>query len=273
MKTISPENITRSPWRYQAEPFEIVKDVYYVGNTSVSVHLIDTGEGLLLVDTAYMQSLYLLLESVRKLGFDPADIRWILHTHAHIDHFGGTRQLVELHGCKTWLPKADLELMTTRSELNYVETFGQPYEPPYDCYFETDETVEPGDVLTFGRVKVECFSAAGHTPGTMAYVFHLPCGMKAAMHGGIGLNTLKSDYARRYGLGDAWRRAYGESLDRLEGLKADVVLSNHPHQLNVFEKQARRTADFNPFVDREEWGRFIRSTREKYLELLEKDPL
>ena len=108
----------RSPWLYDVAPFEIVKDVYYVGNKNVSVHMFDTGEGLLLLDTAYTQTGYLLLESIRELGFDPHDIKWILHSHAHYDHFGFTRMLVEKYGCKTYMPEVDLEFMTTKAEFN-----------------------------------------------------------------------------------------------------------------------------------------------------------
>ena len=54
----------RTPWAYETAPFEIVPGVYYVGNKSVSCHLFDTGAGLLLLDTAYTETTYLLLESV-----------------------------------------------------------------------------------------------------------------------------------------------------------------------------------------------------------------
>lgn len=273
MKNEKPDGVIRAPWLFDTAPFEIVEGVYYVGNQSVSAHLFDTGAGLLLLDTAYPQTAYLLLESIRELGFDPHDIRWILHTHAHIDHFGATRFLVEKYGCQTYLPKADLPLMTERSELNYVTTHHMAYDPPHDCYFETDVAVQPGDVLTFGNIQVECHDASGHTPGTMAYLFRLPGGLRAIMHGGIGLNTLASQYANRYGLGDAWRRAYAASLERLSALEADVVLGNHPQQADVFGKRARRTAEYNPFVDASEWGRFLARTKERFEQRLRDDPL
>lgn len=273
MSNYGPDGVTRAPWLYDVAPFEIVEGVYYVGNTSVSVHLFDTGEGLLLLDTAYTQTTYLLLESIRALGFEPRDIRWILHTHAHLDHFGGTRQLVEKYGCKTYMPADDLEFMQAKSDFNYVAELGMPYEPPYDCYFETDVAVHPGDVLTFGNITVDCHCAAGHTPGTMAYVFHLPSGLNAAMHGGIGRNTLYSSYANRYGLGTAWREAYVASLERLHGLKVDVVLGNHPNQSDTFGKKERRTADFNPFIDPEEWEHFLNKTMKRYNEMVASDPM
>ena len=104
---MKPNSVTRAPWNYDVSPFKIADNVYYVGNKSVSVHLFDTGEGLLLLDTAYAETTYLLIESIRELGFDPHDIRWIIHSHAHIDHFGATRYLVE----KSGIPEGYIENM------------------------------------------------------------------------------------------------------------------------------------------------------------------
>ena len=59
------------PWEYHTEGFCIAGNLYYVGNTNVSCHLIDTGEGLILIDSGYPQTVYLLLESIRNLGFNP----------------------------------------------------------------------------------------------------------------------------------------------------------------------------------------------------------
>ncbi|MBQ2957539.1 MAG: MBL fold metallo-hydrolase [Clostridia bacterium] len=261
----------RTPWAYETEPFEMVQGVYYVGNKSVSSHLFDTGEGLLLLDTTYGETAYLLLNSIRKLGFDPMDIRWIVHTHAHIDHFGATRMLTEMTGCTTYMPAADLPFMKS-ADWTYCETLGIRYEPPYDAYFETDVPVHPGDVFRFGNITMTAYAAPGHTPGTMAYVFELPSGLRAAMHGGTGLNTLTSAYSRVHNLGTAWRDDYRNTLDRLSGLEVDVVLGNHPYQTNTFEKKEARTEGRNPFVDSSEWGRFLSKCRAKFEKMLIDDP-
>ena len=262
----------RTPWAYETAPFEIVPGVYYVGNKSVSCHLFDTGEGLLLLDTAYTETTYLLLESIRALGFEPHDIRWIVHTHAHIDHFGATRMLVEAYGCKTYMPAADLPFMQS-ADWTYCEPLGIRYEPPYDAYFETDVPVHPGDVIRFGNVTMTAYAAPGHTPGTMVYTFDLPGGLRAIMHGGIGLNTLTSSYSREHRLGASWRDAYSRTLDELRVLTADVVLGNHPGQSRTFEKAAARTGEHNPFIDPAEWQRFLADCRARFEQMLRDDPL
>jgi len=262
----------RTPWAYKTQPFEIVPGVYYVGNRSVSSHLFDTGEGLLLLDTTYGETAYLLLESIRALGFDPHDIRWIVHTHAHIDHFGATRMLAETFGCKTYMPAADLPFMQS-ADWTYCEPLGIRYEPPYDAYFETDVPVYPGDVIRFGNIIMTAYAAPGHTPGTMAYTFDLPCGLRAAMHGGTGLNTLTSAYSRAHQLGTAWREDYSRTLENLKTLSADVVLGNHPNQTHTFEKAAAKNDAYNPFIDGTQWRRFLADCRERFIKMIKDDPL
>lgn len=273
MITISPESIMRSPWLYDVEPFEIVPGLYYVGNKSVSSHLFDTGDGLLLLDSGYPSATYLLLESIRSLGFTPENIKWILHTHGHIDHFGATRYLKEKYGCIAYLPAADLPLMDAQSDLNYCKELGLPYCPPHDTWFAVDEAVNPDDTMHFGNITVVAKSAAGHTPGTMAYFFDLPCGYRAAMHGGIGWNTLKSSYIQAHGLDGSWRNAYLRSLADLKNIPTDICLGNHPGQTRTFEKAAAKTDSYNPFINKQEWSQTLADLEIETREFFKKDPI
>ena len=273
MLNVSADDIMRSPWKWDVEPFKIADNMYYVGNKDVSCHLFDTGEGLLLLDASYPQAAYLLTEAIRGLGFDPHDVRWILHTHGHIDHFGCTRMMVEKYGSKTYFPETDLPLLKEESDLNWCVEFGQPYEPPYDTWFQPDVLVKPGDVLTFGNTKVEVYDAGGHTPGTMAYRFLLPGGLKAAMHGGVGFNTLSSAYAKKRGIGTTWRDAFIRNLRALYDLEVDIVLGNHPGQSGTFRKMEQLGGEHNPFIDPTEWNRFLERREQLYLEMVEKDPM
>ena len=70
------KEVYEAPWKYDISPFQITDDIWYVGNASVASHIIDTGEGLLLIDTGYPQTTYLLIESIRAAGFDPNAIQW-----------------------------------------------------------------------------------------------------------------------------------------------------------------------------------------------------
>ena len=66
------------PWEGRIEPFKIIGNVYFTGTFQSSSHLIDTGDGLILIDTGYSDILYLLIDSIYKLGFNPKDVKYII---------------------------------------------------------------------------------------------------------------------------------------------------------------------------------------------------
>lgn len=72
-------NYISHPWILYHEPFQITDQIYFVGNRYVSTYLIDTGEGLVVIDPALVETTYLVFDSIRKLGFDPEDIHHIYY--------------------------------------------------------------------------------------------------------------------------------------------------------------------------------------------------
>ena len=52
------------------EPFKIAGNVYFAGTFSASVHLIDTEDGLILIDTGYSDTLFLLINSIQFISLD-----------------------------------------------------------------------------------------------------------------------------------------------------------------------------------------------------------
>jgi len=52
------------PWEGYMEPFRIFGNLYFVGTTFVSSHVIDTGDGLILLDSNYPQCTYLVTEGI-----------------------------------------------------------------------------------------------------------------------------------------------------------------------------------------------------------------
>ena len=71
----------------QREPFKIFDNLYYVRVDLVSSFLLTTSNGLILVDAFFGNEGYrgYLLENVRKLRFDPSDIKYVLVLHGHPD--------------------------------------------------------------------------------------------------------------------------------------------------------------------------------------------
>ena len=99
------------------DPFRIYGPLYYVGDRRVCVHLIDTGDGLLLIDAGFTHTVPMLLKSIYDLGFDPKDIRMIILTHGHFDHMGAADLFRKLYGCKIAISRVDAELIRSDADV------------------------------------------------------------------------------------------------------------------------------------------------------------
>src|SRR5689334_17383844 len=80
-------------WTTPIAPFHVIDNIYYVGTEGIAVFLIKTSQGLILMDTAMPESTGMIKDSIGKLGFKVADVKYILNTHAHLDHTGGFAEM------------------------------------------------------------------------------------------------------------------------------------------------------------------------------------
>ena len=86
------------PKQQYVQPFQIFDNVYYVGIDWVAAYLIDTGDGLVLIDSLYGKWINVLERNIRHLGFDPADIKYLINTPGHFDHAGGSAHFQKNYG-------------------------------------------------------------------------------------------------------------------------------------------------------------------------------
>lgn len=228
------------------EPFKIADNLYFVGTYQASSHLIDTGEGLVLIDTGYENTLYLVIESVRKLGFNPYDIKYIVNTHWHWDHTEGSGMLADLVGAENVIGKEDAP---------YVTEYG---------YFTPDILVNDGDTLEIGNLKMHFIHTPGHTKGTMSLVFDTEYEgkkYKVGMHGGAGVNSLVPEFKTYY---KGCRSDYLRSIERLEKEDVDIFIGNHCWNNDTEEKgNIIRGGGENKFIDKSEWKKFLNYCRER----------
>ena len=61
------KDIKANPDNYDKEPFQILDNIYYVGNSWVGAFLIDTGNGLVLIDSNFPEVLHILFKNIRKV--------------------------------------------------------------------------------------------------------------------------------------------------------------------------------------------------------------
>ncbi|MBR2181152.1 MAG: MBL fold metallo-hydrolase [Oscillospiraceae bacterium] len=222
-------------------PFRIAGNLYFVGCRKASSHLLDTGEGLILLDTGYEENAEMIVNSMSELGFDIRDVRYIIHSHGHYDHTFATAELVKLSGAKTFLNFRDIRYLEGR------------FTPDFD--------IKDGDVIKLGNTEILCLETPGHTEGTVSFFFNLEENGKtyrAGTFGGAGTNQLKKDFLKSQGLNTLPRGQFFKSIERLRKEHVDIFIGNHTWQNDTqgnYEKSL--TSDVNPFIDEARWGAFL----------------
>ena len=236
-----------------------------------STHIIDTGDGLIMLDSGYQHSLYQVIHNMHLLGLNPMDVKYILHTHGHIDHMGATRALVELTGSKTAVGEPDREYVNGMLNLSYAEELGMEFHET----FEPDILLHDGDEITLGNTVVKAMATPGHTPGAMTYYFDVTDGKKsyrAGLHGGMGINTMCREFLDKYNLSYDCRDQFIAAMDRLAGEKVDIFLGNHMQHNHTLEKYRRLCeGEKEAFVDSSEWSAYAIWAKNNLLNMIEKE--
>jgi len=267
--------VRNHPWQGAMKPFQVFGNTWFVGLKQASTHLIDTGDGLILLDSGYQESLYYVLDSIYQCGFSPYDIKYIIHSHGHIDHAAATRALVELTGAETFIGENDREMVNgTRPEL----TWGPEYNMAFNGTFEPDHLLKDGDKIALGDVVIDCAATPGHTAGTFSFFWDIKDEGKiyrAGTMGGAGINSMASSYLKKYDLPpEQWRGAFGSSIARCRLEKVDVFIGNHAKQNNTPERYEKLIAgDKLAFYDPEAWGDFLDQCQKNLDKLNAEDPL
>lgn len=243
-------------WVPDYRPAMITDDIAFVGGSPVSVHCLVGDEGLILIDSGYPNMFDGICENLKRVGLDIGDVKFILHSHAHIDHYGCTMQIVRSSGAKTLLGREDEPIALGKVDLSWAKELHIPHAES----FRPDCTFQDGDVLKLCGRTIRCVHAPGHTEGTYAFfidTFVNGCAMTAAMHGGVGLNSMTQRFLTEYGLPLSCRDRFREGLHRLSEEHVDIVLGNHPQQNSTKEKLVRLESASAAFVDQTEWAKFL----------------
>ena len=89
----------RSQWT--REPMKVFDNLYYVGEKEYSSWAVVTSAGIIIIDAIYDYSVEeQVAGGLKKLGLDPANIKYVVVSHAHRDHVGGAWFLQERYGAR-----------------------------------------------------------------------------------------------------------------------------------------------------------------------------
>lgn len=247
----TPIDPDAASWASPFEPFTVIGNIHYVGTGDVSAYLITTPDGHFLLDGGAPQAGPMVIAHVAALGFDIHDVKFLLNSHAHIDHAGGLARLQRASGATMVVSEADR---------GALESGRVGYGPSADWVFppvRVDRVIGDGETLTLGGVTLTAHLTTGHTRGCTSWSMDVR-GANGAPHRAFfhcsatvaGHSLIPPAYP---GIVENYRATFAQ----VRGIEADVFLGNHAGFYDLEGKRERQLAgDANAFVDAGELQRF-----------------
>ena len=218
-----------------APPARLFGNTYYVGTCTVSVLLVTSPKGHVLVDAATEQAVPSILANIRALGFRPEDVRWIVTSHEHFDHVGGLASLVQATGAKVALsPRAAAVIASGK-----VDPEDSQYGSLKDYDFapvKADRIVTAGAVVQVGPLRLTASATPAHTKGSTSWTWQ-SCA-EAECRTISYIDSISAIAAPPYRFTDhpevvaRFRRTFAEIAAR----RCGVLVTPHPSVSTLFER-------------------------------------
>lgn len=236
----------KSRWNEPTEPFHIIDDIYYVGTKGLGVYLFASDEGHILLDGALEESVPQIKANIEALGFDLADVKYLLNSHAHFDHSAGLAQLKAESGAQMIAMEGDV------SALEGGFYLGSPRIAAYNAPpVQVDRTIRDGETIALGRHVLTAHHTPGHSRGCTSW------GATASAYGdnyevlvfcsaSVAANRLVGP-PQYQGIVDHYRATFQKAKD----MTVHIPLAPHPEFFGLLEKRDAHAADssVNQFID------------------------
>ena len=251
-------------WNQPFKPLRVIGNVHYVGASGVSSYLITSAEGHVLIDTGFEQTVPIIRENVKKLGFRMEDIKFILASHAHVDHTGGHALAKELTGARIVMSEADAALLASGGKDDFMDEVMQ-YRPA-----RADRIVREGEQVKLGNIVLTAHLTPGHTKGCTTWT------MVAEEEGRrynvvfFGSTSVLAKLVNNSKYPEI-ARDYAATFRKLKALPCDVFLAPHASFFGLEEKARGVGAGKNPFVDAEAFQKYAATAEQNFLKQLEKE--
>ena len=246
-----PPPPARDTW--YTDPAKVFDNLYFVGTKFHSSWALTTSDGIILIDTLYdYASEEAIIGGLKKLGLDPAAVKYVIISHGHLDHDGGAK-LMQDHGAHIIMGGPDWDAVE-KSVNQY------PHGKPKRDMVGTD-----GQKLTLGDTTVTLVATPGHTPGTLSMIFQVRDHGKpltVAYNGGTAFN-FPNDVPHF----DIYIGSQRKMAKAAADAGATVLLTNHSEFDNAVTKvkmlAARKAEEPSPFeIGADAVARYFKVTEE-----------
>ena len=240
------------------EPVRIFDNLSYFGFNSIGAWSLTTSDGIILIDALNnaMEAETIIEPSLRKLGLNPADVKYVIVGHGHGDHVGGAGYFQTKYNSRIALSDVDWELAGRQGgggNRGRGAAPGQPAPPP-PLRATKDFVVTDGQKITVGDTTVTLYITPGHTAGSLSYLIPVRYQgkpMTILMLSGANITPTRASLVE-----------FNRALDMAKAAGAQALINGHPglfgDELGWMDQLRKNPKGANEFVySREQFGKFI----------------
>lgn len=224
-------------WSDPAPPVRIYGNTYDIGTCGITVLLLTGPKGHVVIDAATAQAVPSILANITRLGFNPRDVKLLLMSHSHVDHAGGLAALQRATGAKLMASAAARAVLTSGKAAadDPQRTILTPV-----ARVPVAGTVDDGQTLSVGPIRLLAHSTPGHAPDGMSWSWTSCEGERCyRMVFADSLSAVSADDYRFTDHPDYVARLRG-SIGRVAALKCDILLTPHPGASDMGERLSNR---------------------------------
>lgn len=218
-----------------APPVRIYGNVWYVGTCNVTVLLLTSPKGHVLMDSATAEAAPQILANIKSAGFDPKDVRWIVSSHEHFDHVGGLAFLKRATGAKVVARDAAAAIFRSGKvspddpQVQEIHGF-DPVRP--------DRVMTAGNTLQVGPIHLTLLATPGHTEGSTSWTWQSCDGADCRKF--TYLDSISALQLGTYRFKDHPERVamFRQTFDLIDKMDCGIVLTPHPSVSAMAERMA-----------------------------------
>lgn len=222
-------------WNEPQAPFRIFGNTWYVGTAGLAVILIDTGDGLVLLDGALPQSVPRIASNIEAVGFSLEDVRLVALSHAHYDHAGGIAAVQRASGARVVTSRHAANTLARGDLLEDDPQYGG--DVTAFPAVASAEIVEDGGSIVIGDIRLTAVYTPGHTPGGVSWTWRSCAAGECRQF--VYADSLGPVAGESYRFGDGAANQVRASAAAIAELDCDILLAPHPFLFRMQEKLER----------------------------------
>ena len=231
---------SRTPARetWYAEPAKVADNLYFLGTKIHNAWAIVGTEGIIVLEALYDYAAQdEVVGGMKKLGLDTRKVKYVILSHAHADHDGGAKLLQdEIPGVHLVYGAEDWDAVDRSTN----HAGGKP---------KRDIVGTDGMKISVGDASVQIVTMAGHTPGTLSFLFEVKDNGKPLRVAYVGGTAIPFNGDAAYY--DRYLASSKKMANAAAEFGATVLMSNHTEFDNGFFRAhaaaARKPGIPNPY--------------------------